>query len=738
MKRKLTGIMLMSALLVGGASTFVSCKDYDGDQAAVQIANLQWLRDKVTANEKALFGDPAIEGDKGIIGDLESLGLTSTSGSGFTQEFKDDLKNLHATTLDAQEALKIAKAAQSTADEAKKWIVANKELELLKGKCEALAAIAGCKDVILQLDKMTETWGKDLSNVVVRSELASYLKTEDLDKKLEELGYEKVADMKDDVRSIINDWTAEIAGDEGAIKDYPSLVKAFNQLPAQLEKINKTFEDIYKKLGIVNQMVASLVTGINIDMVENPFWGTLNTPFGLKSTVLVGYVGGQISSEKVAVFGGEDEEGGLAQTATGGSIYLTINPNDIEAEGMTFALVGRDGVEAPGYQIMPLVKDNSQVTTLTTRAAAVNGYKADFALKDGDGKAAMIDVDKEALKDVASNVLGKLKGEESLDLAKAAQTIFSTFANAVDQYYALQAAWNEVQLDGTVKERAVVSDYNIAAVTVKPLGYESLNAVDNKLEDYNIPQIPLLQDWMNANITKITYSPIDVNSIKDVTVEIDNAKNVKVEYNGEGSDGSGKVTFTPSTETGHEGEVTIDFSNINVKGETLEVTVKLDDLRKVVADLNEQVSDMVGNVNGLFDKATDLATSADRYISKVNSVLSAANKFIHNLPNYIQPVLVAVGTNGPVRLSGVDGIYTQFTGGDGWLDLVPTSYTAELLAPAYKKSIKVDNGQELIDNCDGTVKSLSVELTKGKHTITYRAMDYFGTIVTKKYYVEVK
>ena len=50
MKRKLTSILLMSALLVGGASTFVSCKDYDGDQAAVQIANLQWLRDKVTAN----------------------------------------------------------------------------------------------------------------------------------------------------------------------------------------------------------------------------------------------------------------------------------------------------------------------------------------------------------------------------------------------------------------------------------------------------------------------------------------------------------------------------------------------------------------------------------------------------------------------------------------------------------------------------------------------------------------
>ena len=33
MKRQLTSILLFSALLVGGASTFVSCKDYDSDAA---------------------------------------------------------------------------------------------------------------------------------------------------------------------------------------------------------------------------------------------------------------------------------------------------------------------------------------------------------------------------------------------------------------------------------------------------------------------------------------------------------------------------------------------------------------------------------------------------------------------------------------------------------------------------------------------------------------------------------
>ena len=43
MKRKLTSILLMSALLVGGASTFVSCKDFDGDSVAENNAKVAGL-----------------------------------------------------------------------------------------------------------------------------------------------------------------------------------------------------------------------------------------------------------------------------------------------------------------------------------------------------------------------------------------------------------------------------------------------------------------------------------------------------------------------------------------------------------------------------------------------------------------------------------------------------------------------------------------------------------------------
>ena len=717
MKRKLTSILLMSALLVGGASTFVSCKDYDGDQAAVTNAELAKLKKVVTDNKTAL--DAAIAGKQDqlpadVLANLDKLGTAITN-------------------------------AQTAVD----WVNANSALNTLTAQVEAIAALAGNQEILNKLAEVAVNWGDDMSEVVLRTELlnyvtqtefqeeiakrlskeefqteiAKYVTLEQLQPYLDMLNsFQTKEALEADVKKIMNDWTNDLAKNFTSYEDF---VQQMDKVPAELQAIKEALAGIESKLNIVNNKVAKLVTGINVDMISNPFWGTLNTPFGIKSTVLVGYVGGEINSEKAAVFG--DEEGGVAQSANGGAIYLTLNPNDIEAEGMNFALVGRDGEEAPGYALESLVKDDTKVTT-ATKAAAVNGYKAVFGLTDG--KAAMVNVDKAALKEVASNVLGKIKGQEALDITSAVQTIYSTFANAVNQYYALQAAWEETQLDGTKKTRAVVSDYNIAAVTVKPLGYESLNAVGSKLENYNIPQIPLLQDVLGAYISDVKFDPINTDKLAKVTVEIPDINKVKIELVDENT-GAGSATWDNATNTG---TIKINFDNLKVtEGGKTTIDVKLDELVNVVNQLNGELQD----VNKLIDKVNDLAGRADNYIAKANKVLSYANKFIHNLPQYLQPVMVAIGSNDAVRLSEVDGVYTQFSGA-GSVILVPTSYTAELLAPAYKKSIKIDNGAELVENCDGTVKTLSAELTKGKHTITYRVMDYYGTIITKNYYVEVK
>ena len=183
------------------------------------------------------------------------------------------------------------------------------------------------------------------------------------------------------------------------------------------------------------------------------------------------------------------------------------------------------------------------------------------------------------------------------------------------------------------------------------------------------------------------------------------------------------------------------FSKITIKeGDTkAEITVKLDDLRKVVEDLNTQVENMVGDVNKLFDKAESLAGRFDNIASKVNTVISAANKFIDNANQYLQPIMLGVANDGAFRLSEVKDIPTVVkANGENAIILAPTSYTLELLAPAYKKSIKV-NGTELNnETLDGATKTVVANLKSGLNEIEYSTMDFYGNVVTKKYYVEVR
>ena len=118
MKRQLTSILLFSALLVGGASTFVSCTDHESDSAyntsisladaiAKQKAELtklnsdlekkhdtdkKALEDRIKANEKALNNGALSE-----LGQYATLDLAIQQTRFYTEEFKDvkdDIKAL--------------------------------------------------------------------------------------------------------------------------------------------------------------------------------------------------------------------------------------------------------------------------------------------------------------------------------------------------------------------------------------------------------------------------------------------------------------------------------------------------------------------------------------------------------------------------------------------------------------------------------------------------------------------
>ena len=687
----------MSALLVGGASTFVSCKDYDGDQAAVTNANVKGLSDKLNEQIAALEAvkvDLAKKADKTYVDDLiADIDETIADLTDVVNGNTDRLVEVEADIVDINGRLG--------------------NLEDFEGQVKSL-------------------FGENLENVLLKGSLADYA------------AGEGASDFLGAMVVSLNNAIAA-AGTE-QFTDVAELFEYLDKtIPAELKNLSDSCAMLAGRDSLLNSRIDSLVQSVNVDMVSNPIYGTFNTPFGVKNYVLAGFVGGQIEK---ANFNGV-KVGGLASSIDGGNLYLTINPAEVDATGWNIGkLVGRDGSYAPGYGDLILAADNTPVTTIATRASNnLGGYVATPELEDA--AAAKINIDKDALKDVAKNVLGKLRGQEALDITNAVYTIYNQFANAIDQYYAVKCQVKEKDAFGEVKTRTIVSDYNIAAVTIKPLSYTTnIGIVGEKV---NIPSIPAFENLLGIEIKDVKINPVTAN-IDDFTFTVvdnqytDNNYKVKVVKE---ADGTGTIDMplwnynqryvVPFTSCEDEPV----YDNLGVQ-KAIKYTVTIaKDATNIINDLNAQLSSVEGQVNSTLGSVKDALNKAGKYYNKVapklNKVISKVNYVLDNANQLLQPIMLGVADGEAFRLSEVEAAPTIVkANGENAVVLAPTSYTLELLAPAYKKSIKV-NGTELnTAELDGNTKTVVASLKSGKNKIEYSVMDFYGNVVDKKYYIEVK
>ena len=90
--------------------------------------------------------------------------------------------------------------------------------------------------------------------------------------------------------------------------------------------------------------------------------------------------------------------------------------------------------------------------------------------------------------------------------------------------------------------------------------------------------------------------------------------------------------------------------------------------------------------------------------------------------------------------------YLKLQGGKASTVFVASSYSGEILAPAYKKYVHVKcldgdgkaTGTNLNKVIDGNLHKIGFEATKpGTYEITYEAVDYSGVKVAKNFYVKV-
>ena len=134
-----------------------------------------------------------------------------------------------------------------------------------------------------------------------------------------------------------------------------------------------------------------------------------------------------------------------------------------------------------------------------------------------------------------------------------------------------------------------------------------------------------------------------------------------------------------------------------------------------------------------------------RWLNKFNK---ETNKWLNNINWALQPTMF-VNCNEEISRPGVHD-YAVYNAGE--ITLIPTSWTVELLAPAYKKYVVVTsvNGEPVSPDdpvnagllgkvIPGSVNQIPLTIEAGKtYAIQYSALDYEGNSRTLNYYIKGK
>ena len=717
MKRQLTSILLFSALLMGGASTFVSCTDHESDNAynaSISIADA-------------------------VAKQLDALKLANQQ----LQANIDDLKSDVATNKDKIAALEAQVAANKAAIENLNGTWTEKFQKLNTQLNESIGALGDRATALEEaVEKINGQLPAELAKLNQAIQDIAELKTkskevDELQKKLDELN-EKLY--------------GKLAG-EGDINTLNDAIKIIND---QLTAMSEQLDAIY---AILNNNVS----GIVIQATDCPVTGYENAAFlGSQANILSAYWG-------VPASGDEDFEvkGGKLIKSDAGNIYININPANVDPSNITFRLVDSQGNDAPGFKLGAPVVTDKVLKYGITRATSANGFYA-IPVECTDPQNDGLDMNKGQLKEAAKNVLAKLQDPKStsLNLSGLASALYSNLNNQLTAY-GVQASWKQKDQNGNEVEKVVTSEIKLAAFAVKPLSFDFL-ANNSKLDNLSLDRF-MLPTNLSEKLKGI--SGLDFNNIIDPstgkTIEVATVvavPGVKIVANGTDldiiqiSDGKKLNTIKNAYIVSWE-KVSKDIS-IEVNGEAgsasgsttldtyiYQIKVKDDTMKDLIADLNKNLSTTLGPVKTALDWANTLAGKYDQNVATVNNLIKKVEGVIKNVNKYLQPAIMFKADNGSWNFVSTGSHFATSFVGVGATPLVATSYTAELLAPAYKKQLYVkEAGAEILVNGKATKSAFNGQIQKvvfnaskaGNYTIVYKAIDYSGKVVEKNFYVTVK
>ena len=790
MKRQLTSILLFSALLVGGASTFVSCKDYDSDAAYEAQAQANKTIAQLIAQQAK---DVEI-----LNGKLNAIKTCSCTDEKTKKMIEDQIAS--NTKIIAE--LKRQMTNNITNDEDVKNAIATLSKQTILGSYatlnEAIQNSTAYQDILLKLagnnkelaDSVKTIWGdlygdKETGKVGITKNVDQLLKDMTYTKALAQADSERIDTLSARLYTEIANATNKVVGMIPTDEDINGLISSqltgyytksdidskIKGLQGQIDTLKNSVDDILNKQ----------VSGIIIQASESPITGYENTPFGVQVNFLGAYYG---HADEGVEFAGKKLAGTLISDAAdnAGIIYVTVNPANVDPSAISLKLVDSQGNEAP-YKL-EWANTDKILTAGVSRAVSTsnNGfYAVKVSLDEESLNKAKVwtSEDAQELKSVAKNLLNKLRHPKStnLQLGNIASTINSTFNNRL-KLYAVEATWSQRGLDGKLVDKKVTSAYKLAASPMSPLSFEFLKDGIN----VDLPTIPTLQSKINFNNYKFNWTPIEHMGNVTTTVTLSGMPDLNnIEINGSIVIPEITTTGTIKTKDGKtelkgqlvNGEYVFDLSQLNAsatvkiadiqvsknnftitvpqdKTKDVEVTIPMTEFNNIIDNINSQVGNMIGNVNGMVDKVNKFSDEIDgQLISRINTYINKFENLLTKSNSLLQPAMfyrTNGGSFGQLARVAEGASYLKLNGSEASTVFVASSYTAELLAPAYMKEITVDGGATLTGAGQNGSKvvlkngqyKVGFKATKaGVYTITYNAVDYFGKTVSKKFYVKV-
>lgn len=576
--------------------------------------------------------------------------------------------------------------------------------------------------------------------------------------------------------------------------------------------------DLYNKLGLVSNSLNKYVSSVLIQGTDNPVFGSFAFPANISSNVLAAYYGDvkdlkfptsepynyvdaqnaltAKDLEMMGVAAGNQfsyngrvvsgmKENGKAEAGNAGTLYLTVNPNTVNAEGTTAVLVNSQDVPS-GVLLSPLKRSDKVLNFGYTRAANNGFYEAAATVAPDavDGVSPRISYDDlKGLKDEIKDAVNAIRNKGNVDITGLIYSVYSISSNILDAQ-AAKFSWLDDSLylaeDGKsylVKqiERSTYTQYALAATAVHPLSFAfakdvhydefpGINKVEdiigdifNKIEDA-IPNVDVDDLNIHIEIEKFKFNKVSLSEDVFVTVKIENV-----------TDSYGNPIDIPAT------EVNITSAVEAAVNEALGGSVS-EDVSNYLEDVVKQLNDQVGQINDIIDQLRDIneiGNKLDEIEDKIYDYLSRGEnlllKFVNNANNLLQPMMLAKTADSYVVLSRSASAPTKFSASSMTSDgiiLRPTTYSAEVLAPAFKKFVGVANvykdgksAQGGDANCQAALKAansssegfctvqegdwnkaqfkVSSQYKDYVYEIVYTAADYSGKIVVKRFYIEL-